>query len=93
MLDFEDGGADGVPSFMPWGAVQPWVALMHRESRKVRKHRSLLRDYAATNEAELFAVATEAFFEKPDQLRKRRPELYEALADYYNVDPADQEGP
>ncbi|MBE7479358.1 MAG: zinc-dependent peptidase [Polyangiaceae bacterium] len=31
----------------------------------------VLRDYAGTNEAELFAVAVEAFFERPEELRAR----------------------
>ena len=43
--------------------------------------------YGATNEAEFFAVATEAFFEKPKQMHKRSPELYEELNRYYKLDP------
>ena len=43
--------------------------------------------YGATNPAEFFAVATETFFEKPDQLKKKRPELYEELKSYYRTDP------
>ena len=39
--------------------------------------------------AEIFAVATETLFEKPDQLKARHPELYEELQYYYKVDPAD----
>jgi len=35
-----------------------------------------------------FAVATEAFFEKPWQMRKREPELYEQLSQFYRQDPA-----
>jgi len=35
--------------------------------------------YGATNPAEFFAVATETFFEKPVQLKKEHPELYEEL--------------
>ena len=44
-------------------------------------------EYGATNPAEFFAVATETFFEKPHQLHKRRPELYQELQRYYQVDP------
>ena len=33
-------------------------------------------------------TATEAFFEKPRQLKKKRPELYEELRSYYKQDPA-----
>jgi Mlc titration factor MtfA (ptsG expression regulator) len=56
----------------------------------VGKHRkSVMRSYGATNPAEFFAVATETFFEKPDQLRRKRPELFEELKGYYQVDPSD----
>jgi Mlc titration factor MtfA (ptsG expression regulator) len=43
----------------------------------------VLRAYGATNEAEFFAVATEAFFEKPEQLKKRAPDLYQQLDRFY----------
>jgi Mlc titration factor MtfA (ptsG expression regulator) len=44
--------------------------------------------YGATNHAEFFAVATEAFFEKPRELRAKKPDLYSLLAGFYGVDPA-----
>jgi hypothetical protein len=43
--------------------------------------------YGATNPAEFFAVATETFFEKPHQLLKNHPALYEQLQRYYQLDP------
>jgi len=89
VLDFEQGQADGVPGFMPWGSIEPWLAVVHEETAQVEKHRSLLRDYAATNEAEFFAVATEVFFEKPDQLKERHPELYALMVEAYGQDLAD----
>lgn len=88
VLDLEDGEADGIPALMPWANLKPWVAVMHRETLRVRERRSLLRQYAATNEAELFAVATEVFFERPKALRRRHPELYDLLAKTYGQDPA-----
>jgi Mlc titration factor MtfA (ptsG expression regulator) len=39
------------------------------------------------NRAEFFAVATEAFFEKPAALRRDQPELYRLLVDFYKLDP------
>ena len=33
-------------------------------------------------------VITEAFFEKPRQMQRKHPELYEALKNYYRIDPA-----
>ncbi len=43
--------------------------------------------YWATNPAEFFAVATECFFEKPVQLKRKHPELYEEFMIYYQQDP------
>ena len=49
----------------------------------------LISDYGATNEAEFFAVVTEAFYEQPRALAARHPELFALLRDYYQVDPRD----
>jgi Mlc titration factor MtfA (ptsG expression regulator) len=43
--------------------------------------------YGASHPAEFFAVASEAFFEKPRQLRSKHPELYDELRKFYQVDP------
>jgi Mlc titration factor MtfA (ptsG expression regulator) len=58
---------------------------LRRGSSQARK---VLRRYGATNEAEFFAVATEAFFEKPRQMRKQTPDLYAALEQFYRRGPA-----
>jgi Mlc titration factor MtfA (ptsG expression regulator) len=48
----------------------------------------VLDTYGAEDEAECFAVSTEAFFERPARLRQFHPELYLVLTEYYNQDPA-----
>lgn len=48
-----------------------------------------LRSYAGTNEAEFFAVATEVFFENPREMKERKPKLYNALKEFYNLDTAE----
>jgi Mlc titration factor MtfA (ptsG expression regulator) len=48
---------------------------------------TLLDGYGATNPTEFFAVATEAFFERPRALRSRHPELYTELQKFYRQDP------
>jgi hypothetical protein len=88
VLDFGNGDADGVPTLMPWSAVRGWLHLVHDEVKKIEARDSVLRSYGATNEAEFFAVATEAFFERPTQLRDKHPELYAMLRDTYGQDPA-----
>src|SRR5205085_235521 len=81
VIDLADGVADGSPSI--WATMPGWDALVQARIKQIRRNsgprgrgsqNQPLRDYAGTNEAELFAVAVEAFFETPDRLRKRDPE-------------------
>ena len=46
-----------------------------------------LDPYAATDEAEFFAVSSEAFFVHPEPLWRAMPEWYALLARYYRQDP------
>ena len=59
--------------------------LAHKE-RAERGKPSFLDDYAVTNEAEYFAVATEAFFERPRALARELPDVYAALRQFYCLD-------
>ena len=43
--------------------------------------------YGATNPTEFFAVATEAFFERPRALRATHPKLYAELRKFFRQDP------
>jgi Mlc titration factor MtfA (ptsG expression regulator) len=91
-LDQEDGLADGAPKLGPRSAYSLWASVLSKEyevlKRKKAKGRKTLMDkYGATNPAEFFAVATETFFEKPEQLKEKHPELYDELHSFYNVYP------
>ncbi|MBT8488127.1 MAG: zinc-dependent peptidase [Gemmatimonadetes bacterium] len=93
-LDQETGEADGMPVGLPLSAVKPWAEVMEKHFRLLRSadrkgRKTVLDGYGATNYAEFFAVATEAFFEKPERLRHTKPDLYGLLTDFYGVDPAD----
>jgi len=90
-LDSLSGSTNGAPvlrrnSYKSWASVltQNYEDL---QQRSVRAQKTVMDEYGTTNPAEFFAVATETFFEKPLQLKDRRPELYEELATYYAVDP------
>jgi len=41
--------------------------------------------YGATNDAEFFAVVSEYFFEKPDELKAKHPELYAMLEQMFRA--------
>ena len=93
-LDQEDGNTDGVPYLDSHEAYRTWGQVLsdgysqlvdHTERRK----KTVLDKYGATNIAEYFAVATEAFFEKPRQMQRKRTEVYNELRDYYQLDPAE----
>jgi Mlc titration factor MtfA (ptsG expression regulator) len=91
-LDQEDGSADGAPVLPGRNLYSAWARVLGEEYNELRKvaetgKKSVLDTYGATEPAEFFAVATEAFFEKPVQLKKKHPELYEELKIYYGQDP------
>ena len=93
-LDTAGGTADGVPR-LPAGAYAPWVAMLERDFSQLVSdaetgQQGVLDHYGAASPAEFFAVATEAFFERPLELQRERPALYEALRGYYRQDPATQ---
>jgi len=88
LLDMSDGATDGSPDYyLEDGLVGPWMRLVHKEMAKVREGHSDLDDYAATNEAEFFAVASEYFFNRPESLEADHPQLYEMLERVFKQDP------
>jgi MtfA peptidase len=96
-IDFLDGDADGTPDMgfaerRAWAAAFAPAFLAHKE-RAERGKRSFLSDYAVTNEAEYFAVASEAFFEKPKELARQLPDVYAQLRDFYQIDLAARPDP
>ncbi len=90
VFDFEGWEADGVPSFLDPRSADAWVSLMRKEMRRAQRGDGILRSYAASAPAELFAVATEQFFERPARLRRHHAELYDALVAFYNLTPPDE---
>lgn len=88
MLDLEGARFDGTPAGMDSASARAWAGLVHGEISRIEKHRSILRQYGATNEAEFFAVASEAFFERPAAMKEKHPELYRVLSEFYGQDPA-----
>lgn len=93
LLDHEDGSADGAPILEHRSQYVTWARVLSDEYDQLRRDTELgrtdvLDEYGATNPAEFFAVATECFFEKPIQLRRKHPQLYEELQRYYRQDPA-----
>ncbi|MNT31952.1 Protein MtfA [compost metagenome] len=66
----------------------PWIKMMREEIEKIEDNKSDINPYATTNEAEFFAVVSEYFFEKPEQLKDKHPELYHQLSRIFSQQPA-----
>jgi Mlc titration factor MtfA (ptsG expression regulator) len=91
-LDQETGQANGAPAMAHPSQYQPWAAVMSEEfrtlqARVTRGAPSLFGDYAATDPAEFFAVASEVFFEQPEPMALEHPALYQQFTRYYQLDP------
>jgi Mlc titration factor MtfA (ptsG expression regulator) len=97
-LDMTDGSPDGTPVLPDDPAYRRWYEVMKIEYERLvhTAHHggaSVLDTYGAEDAAELFAVATEAFFERGIELRGRHPELYRVLSEFYRQDPAHWDPP
>jgi MtfA peptidase len=99
-LDQEDGQADGTPLLgrgvapaEQAGVYTSWARMLSKEYEELRRSieaggKTVMDSYGGCNQVEFFAVATECFFEKPEQLRERHSDLYAALKQFYRQDPA-----
>ena len=88
LVDKSDGMVDGVPAIgLPRSAVVPWLKLVHREMDKIRSHHSDINPYGLKSEAEFFAVVSEYFFENPEKMQRKHPELYAMLERVFHQDP------
>lgn len=89
LLDKSDGATDGVPeNLMGHEYTLPWIKMMHEEMARIEDNQSDINPYAVTNEAEFFAVVSEYFFEKPELLKEKHPDLYHALSRIFAQQPA-----
>ena len=93
VLDMRDGQPDGVPLLTSGKERDAWLAVLVPEydrfcERVVCGYETVLDAYAAEAIDEFFAVASEAFFVTPRELKEEQPDVYRLLASYYRQDPA-----
>ena len=81
LIDKTDGEVDGIPEvLLQHQYTLPWVNMMRENMQKMMKGESEDIDlYAVTNQGEFFAVVSEYFFNRPDKLQEKHPELYAML--------------
>lgn len=84
LIDMADGECDGLPRQIVDAAFcLPWLNLVRQGIEDIDNKQSNIRQYGATNQAEFFAVLSEYFFEQPKMLKRKQPQLYDALQDFY----------
>jgi Mlc titration factor MtfA (ptsG expression regulator) len=89
LVDKTDGEIDGIPeSLLHKQYIKPWLQLMQKKIKEIIHEQSDINPYGATNEAEFFAVVSEYFFERPELLKEKHPELYDLLQHIFNPKPA-----
>jgi Mlc titration factor MtfA (ptsG expression regulator) len=94
-LDMRDGSADGHPPLHRGMRDADWAAafsaayddLCRRVDQDPDDPGLPLDPYASESPAELFAVATETFFELPHHLVDAYPQVYDQLVAFYRQDP------
>jgi Mlc titration factor MtfA (ptsG expression regulator) len=91
-LDMIDGVLDGTPPLPEGDIPSRWARTFGAELRALRRGGTggVFRTYASTSAAELFAVASEAFFCRPVRLEEERPAVYDLLRTFYRQDPAER---
>ncbi|MNC88963.1 Protein MtfA [compost metagenome] len=82
-----------MPPLPSRAAREHWVQVFDAEFDRFCKdvdagRETFLDPYAAEHEAEFFAVASEAFFESPNALKRDFAPLYELFRGFYRQDPA-----
>ena len=86
LIDKMDGVTDGIPERLiqkPY--TDQWLKLIHRKMEEINNNKSDIRHYGGTSQAEFLAVASEYFFEQPERLEKKHPELYKMLSDCFQT--------
>lgn len=88
-LDMRNGGhADGIPPIESASEAERWRQIIPAAFEELQyrcQHHlpSLLDCYGATSPAEFFAVASESYFEQPQEFKTEWPVVFELFDDFY----------
>ncbi|HET9642935.1 MAG TPA: M90 family metallopeptidase [Burkholderiaceae bacterium] len=91
-LDQQKGYASGVPLLRGRRRYRRWSTVFEQAWQSLRAdldagRPTLLGEYAATEPAEFFAVASEVFFEQPHRMAADAPQVWHELLSFYRIDP------
>ncbi len=85
LIDKADGAADGLPeAVLNNQYILPWTDLIQKEMRDIYNEKSDIDSYALVNQAEFFAVVGAYFFERPDLLEEKHPQIYKMMERIFN---------
>ena len=88
LIDKADGDTDGIPKLLLGKQYTiPWLDMTYQLMQEMLKGKSDINPYGTTNKAEFFAVVSEYFFERPDLLQQKHPELYKLLQEIFKQNP------
>lgn len=80
--------ATGIPGMLSRATAARWHEQLIVERERLAAGQSILSPYGLKNEAELFAVSVESFFQDALRMRVYHPDLYGLLSEFFNQDPA-----
>jgi hypothetical protein len=90
-LDLAHGTLDGTPKLRERSHYEAWALVMSHHFNGLsggrKAERGVMGRHRSLTEAKFFAVATEAFFDRPWLMKEKTPELYEELKRFYGWDP------
>ncbi len=88
LIDKADGDTDGIPKLLlSKQYTLPWLDMTFQKMKEILKDKSDINPYGTTNKAEFFAVVSEYFFERPDLLQQKHPDLFQLLQEIFKQDP------
>ena len=92
-IDELSGRTNGIPQLDGIERLQDWAKafdIAYKRHVKATKagQKTMLDPYGASGPQEFFAVAVEAFFEKPEALKHHESEVFQHMSEFFQLDPS-----
>ena len=88
LIDKADGVVDGIPEILfDHSFAFSWLREIKKEINRIKHGHSDINPYALKNDAEFLSVVGEYFFDNPDKMKNRHPELYNYLVKIFRQNP------
>jgi MtfA peptidase len=88
LIDKADGITNGVPEILFKHSFSfSWLREIKKEIDSIKTGQSDINPYALKNNAEFLAVVSEYFFDNPEKMKSKHPELYKYLSSIFHQNP------